>query len=63
MACENKGILFCSVMRGDQLLSHCSSVDGNFIEFTQKILEKSDNASREKATYAIGKSALLNFNL
>ena len=57
MAGENKGILFCSVLRGDQVLSHYSSVDGNFIEFSRKVLERSDNASSDKATYTSGKLA------
>ena len=58
MASEDDwGILHCSVLKGDQILSHCSSVEGNFIEFSRTILEKSDNLTRDKATYASGKSA------
>ena len=51
------GILHCAVLKGDQVLSHCSSVEGNFLEFSRTVLEKSDNLSRDKATYASGKSA------
>ena len=57
MADENEGILFCSVLKGDKVLSHYSSVGGNFIEFSRKVLEKSDNTSRDKATYTSGKLA------
>lgn len=57
MASEDDGILYCSVLRGDQVLSQYSSVDGNFWEFSHRVLEASDNLTRDKATYASGKSA------
>ena len=59
MASDNEGILYCSVLKGDQVLSHNSSVDGNFLEFSRKVLEKSANSSDDKATFASGKSVLV----
>ena len=60
---ENEGILYCAVLREDQVLSQTSSINGNFLEFSRKVLEKSDNSSaprHDKATYASGKSVLCN---
>ena len=62
MASENKGILFCSVLKGDKVLSHYSSVDGNFIEFSRKVLEKANNTSRDKATYTSGRLAFAEYH-
>jgi len=56
---QNEGIMYCLVFREDQVLSQGSSVKGNFLEFSRKVLEKSANSSRrDKETYASGKSVL-----
>lgn len=56
MAGENDGILYCSVLKGDRVLAQSSSVKGNFLEFSRRVLEQSDNSPhRDKATYASGK--------